>query len=250
MSQPMSVEPHDTIVYPESDGEPMAETDMHRDEMVAAIDMLRWHFRNEARVYVAGNNFVYYEEGNPRAVVSPDVYVVRGVSKEQRRTFQIWREQGHAPCFVMELSSRGTWLEDHGNKKAIYAMLGVREYFMFDPENDCLDPALQAFRLGDDGNYHRVEADAQGRLRAETLGLELWTDASTLQARDASSGTVIARPQVVRVELDAAVTERDAAVTERDAAVTERDAAVQERDRLAARLAELERPAPVDHRDD
>ena len=255
MSHPMSVSPHEPVIYPESDGEPMAESDVHRDEMLACIDMLRWRFRDEPMVYVAGNNFLYYEEGNPKAAVSPDVYVVRGVSNEQRRTYQLWKEQGHAPCFVMELSSRSTWLEDHGNKKAVYAMLGVSEYFMFDPEGEALEPALQGYRLGDDDNYHRLEPDAEGVFVAETLGLSLWADSEMrLQARDAATGEVIARPQVVRAERDAAVLERDAATRERDAAARERDelarereavsreldAVARERDALAARLAELE----------
>ena len=241
MSHPMSVSPHEPVFYPESDGEPMAETDVHRREMLALLDIFEWHFRDEPMVYVAGNNFLYYEEGNPKAAVSPDVYVVRGVSNEQRRTYQLWKEQGHAPCFVMELSSRSTWLEDHGNKKAVYAMLGVSEYFMFDPEGEALEPALQGYRLGADGNYHRLSPDGEGVLLAEMLGLSLWVDSEMrLQVRDASTGEVIARPQVVRAERDAAVRERDELAREREAVSRELDAVARERDALVARLAELE----------
>ena len=64
-----------TIVYPESDGKPMAETDVHRDLMVDSIQMLQHHFRDEP-VYVSGNLLIYYEEGNIRKSVSPDVFVV------------------------------------------------------------------------------------------------------------------------------------------------------------------------------
>ena len=211
MSQPMSVESHDPVVYPESDGKPMAETDVHRDEAVALVDALRWHFRDDRHVYVAGNNFLYYEEGNPKAVVSPDVYVVRGVSNERRRIYQLWKEQGHAPCFVMELSSRSTWLEDHGNKKAVYAMLGVEEYFLFDPEGESLEPALQAHRLGDDGDYLRFEPSSEGVFDAETLGLQLSVDDDMrLQVRDRRTGEVIPRSDEVRAERDALADERDA----------------------------------------
>ncbi|MEZ4441385.1 MAG: Uma2 family endonuclease [Polyangiaceae bacterium] len=234
MSHPMSVLPQEQVFYPESDGEPMGETDVHRDETAACIDMLRWALRSEPHIYVAGDNFLYYEEGNPKAVVSPDVYIVRGVPGHQRRIYQLWKEQGHAPCFVMEMTSRSTWLEDHGNKKAIYAVLGVREYFLFDPEGVSLHPALQGYRLGDDGDYHRLEPDADGVFEAQTLGLELWLDdALRLQARDAATGEIIARPEAVRVE-------REALARECDAVTRQRDAVTRERDALAARLAELE----------
>ena len=58
-----------TIVYPESDGEPMAETDRHRDLMMAFIFMLKDHFEDVNDVYVSGNLLMYYEEGNIRKSV-------------------------------------------------------------------------------------------------------------------------------------------------------------------------------------
>ena len=61
-----------TIFYPESDGEPMAETDVHRDLMTDWIQMLKHHYRNETDVYVSGNLFMYYVEGEPRKCVSRD----------------------------------------------------------------------------------------------------------------------------------------------------------------------------------
>ncbi|MEZ4442715.1 MAG: Uma2 family endonuclease [Polyangiaceae bacterium] len=152
---------------------------------------------------------------------------LRHVRRTEEGAVQLWKEQGHAPCFVMEMTSRSTWLEDHGNKKAIYAMLGVREYFLFDPEGVSLHPALQGYRLGDDGDYHRLEPDADGVFEAQTLGLELWLDDELrLQARDAATGEIIARPEAVRVE--------------REALARECDAVTRQRDALAARLAELE----------
>ncbi len=72
------------IEYPETDGEPMAETDTHRDLMSdALIQPLKEHFRNESNVYVSGNLLLYYEEGNPRASVAPDVFIVFGIEMTQ-----------------------------------------------------------------------------------------------------------------------------------------------------------------------
>ena len=41
---------------------------------------LRHHFRGRRDVYVSGNLLLYYQKGNPRAAVAPDVFVVLGVA--------------------------------------------------------------------------------------------------------------------------------------------------------------------------
>ena len=84
MSQPGL--PHDAVFYPSSDGQPMAETSIHGDCMMYVTYALRRYFRKRGRddVYIGMNNFLYYEQGNPRAVVAPDVYVVPGAPVRQR----------------------------------------------------------------------------------------------------------------------------------------------------------------------
>ncbi|NJN65333.1 MAG: Uma2 family endonuclease, partial [Chloroflexaceae bacterium] len=59
------------VEYPESDGKPMAETDVHRDEMFAVIQALEYFFRNQPDVYVSGNLLLYYQEGDPTRSVAP-----------------------------------------------------------------------------------------------------------------------------------------------------------------------------------
>lgn len=70
--------PPPAVDYPASDGQPMAETDHQRTPLTYAVDRLRLHFRDRPDVYVSGNLFIYYEEGNPQAVVAPDVFMVMG----------------------------------------------------------------------------------------------------------------------------------------------------------------------------
>lgn len=90
------------VVYPETDGEPMAETDTHRDLMAEAlIYPLKEYFRDQPDVYVSGNLLLYYEEGNPRASVAPDVFVVFGIPKGKRRIYKLWEEE-KAPDVVVE----------------------------------------------------------------------------------------------------------------------------------------------------
>jgi hypothetical protein len=58
------------INYPTGDGKPMAETDVHRDEMVHVIQMLKDHFADHPDVYVSGNLLIFYVEGNRRPASS------------------------------------------------------------------------------------------------------------------------------------------------------------------------------------
>ncbi len=120
------------VDYPETDGKPMAETDVHIDALLYLREALKDYFRDAPQVYVAGNMLLYYEEGNPAACVAPDVFVVQGVAKRERRTYKLW-EEGQPPAVVFEITSRGSRLEDLGTKRVVYAMLGVREYFLYDP---------------------------------------------------------------------------------------------------------------------
>ncbi len=159
-----------TLVYPESDDKPMAETDKHRKLMIDCIQMLEHHFQDVNDAYVSGNLMMYYEEGNPRKSVSPDVFVVFGVSKKDRRTYRVW-EEGHAPDFVLELASRSTYRQDLTAKRELYAsVLGVREYYIYDPYGE-VSPSFLGYRLVD-GVYEEI-GFVNGRLPSLVLGLEL-----------------------------------------------------------------------------
>lgn len=144
-----------TVYYPESDGKPMAETDLHRERMFALIHLLQRYLAAQ-EAYVSGNLLVYFEEGNPRKSVAPDCFVVWGVPSHFRRTYKIW-EEGIAPQIVFEISSKKTQREDYGAKMRLYAALGVEEYYIYDPTADYLDPPLAAFRLVG-GGYVPMEA--------------------------------------------------------------------------------------------
>ena len=78
----------DGVVYPTSDDQPMAESGIHRRCMIDVADTLELWFKRHGRddVCVGSNNFLYYERGNPRAVVAPDVYVVVGAPAGLRDT--------------------------------------------------------------------------------------------------------------------------------------------------------------------
>ena len=107
----------------------MAETDVHRSQMIELLNCLEEYFRADPRVYVTGNIFLYFRnpEGE-RQAISPDIFVVRGIEKKRRRIYNLDVEK-KAPDVVLGLTSRHTKVEDLGNKRVIYADLGVAEYF-------------------------------------------------------------------------------------------------------------------------
>ena len=187
--------PHDVVVYPCSDGQPMAETELHGACMVYVAQALRRLFetRGRADVYVGSNNFLYYERGNPRAVVSPDVYVVVGARAGLRDTYLLWNEP-KGPDFVLEVTSASTRRDDERRKRDVYAALGVSEYFLYDPRAEYLTPALQGFRLRE-GEYRALPAVTvlPGRgvaVASAVLGLELRDEreAPMLRLRDPETG--------------------------------------------------------------
>jgi Uma2 family endonuclease len=171
------------VHYPESDGKPIGETDLHRNLMTDLIFALKW-FLSNVRAYVAGNLFIYFEEGNNKAFVAPDVFVVMGVEQRNRRVYQSWREGYQLPDVVIELTSKKTRKADQEIKPELYARLGVREYFLFDPFGDYLRPRFQGYRL-----VNRVyEPMQEYPLRSAVLGLDLREEDNALRLYNSLTG--------------------------------------------------------------
>src|SRR5215831_8651264 len=106
-----------TVDYPDTDGLPMAESDFQRKPLTYGVEALDIYFQDRPDVYVSGNLFIYYEEGNPQASIAPDVFVVFGASKRDRASYLLWNEP-KAPDFVLEITSRHTRREDQETKPA------------------------------------------------------------------------------------------------------------------------------------
>jgi Uma2 family endonuclease len=192
---PRTVEDQDReIKYPTRDGRPMGETELHRKKMVDLIDTLEDHFALDPNVYVSGNLLVFYERGNRRKHVSPDVFVVRGVPKLPiRDNYLIWRE-GKAPEVVIEVTSKSTRREDERKKSTLYRdVMKVPEYFRFDPTEDYLKPPFQGFRL-EGGEYVPITPVA-GRLPSEVLGLHLERSGVDLRLYDPAQGRWLPTPR-------------------------------------------------------
>jgi Uma2 family endonuclease len=164
----------------------MGETDFHRKEIIDLLVALEARYSAHPDVYVAGDLFLYYRQGDPRSVVCPDVFVVFGVPRGNRRVYKLW-EEGRAPSLVIEVTSLSTREEDLGLKRERYARLGVEEYFLHDPFAEYLAPSLQGFRLAG-GRYRPIAPAADGSLPSAVTGLLLRTEGEALRLFEGTTG--------------------------------------------------------------
>jgi Uma2 family endonuclease len=186
----------DDLDYPTGDGKPMAETDVHFLLMLTLIPTLRDYFRADPMTYVGGNMLMFYERGNRRRHVAPDVFFVRGVPKHMRDNYLVWRER-KAPQVVIELTSRSTRREDTETKFALYRdVLRVKEYYLFDPRADYLDPPMQGYRLRA-GAYIPIRP-VRGRLPSRGLGLHLERAGDQLRLWNPATGQWLLTPEEAR----------------------------------------------------
>ena len=109
------------IDYPDTDGEPMADSDQQLTAIMYLVTVLKNWFLEDVNVYVAGNLLIYYIEGFLNSF-APDVLVVFGANgNHPRRSWKTWEEGGALPSFVLEAGSRTTWKEDSDYKRVLYA---------------------------------------------------------------------------------------------------------------------------------
>jgi hypothetical protein len=119
--------------------------------------------------------------------VSPDVFVVRGVGNHRRDNYLLWEEGRGALDLVIELTSKTTKKEDVEEKYNLYLnKLGVKEYFLFDPREEYLEPSFQGFRRAKD-RFSKIKA-VDGRLPSKVLSLHLERDGTELRLFDPKTG--------------------------------------------------------------
>ena len=220
---------YDDDGYPCADGAPMAENDGQLQQMVYAISALQGHYRHRPDVFVTGDVFINYLEGDRAAMVAPDVYVAFGADPgKRRRSYKLWEDP--VPSFVMEVLSDSTKGRDLRTKHDLYRLMGVSEYWLYDPDGEWIAGHLWGYRLTADGEYERISPLAGGRHRSEVLGLLLWDEGGDLRLHDPVTGRDLQRVEEAYTALDAAETARDAAEAAREAAEerTAREAAARE----------------------
>ena len=151
--------------------EPPLESDLHRNQIDLLIRLLKSWWCDRDDFYISGNLTVYYsaQQTKKRDFRGPDVFIVLGTQKGDRRSWTIWEEGGKYPNLVIELLSNSTTAIDRGKKKELYQdVWRLPEYYWFHP--DTLEFA--GFRLVG-SHYEAIVPDEKGRLKSEQLGLEL-----------------------------------------------------------------------------
>jgi Uma2 family endonuclease len=151
--------------------EPPLETDLHREQIDLLIRLLKYWWRDRPDFYISGNLTVYYNEQQlkQRDFRGPDVFVVLGVEKRDRRSWTIWEEGGKYPNLVIELLLSSTATVDRGKKKDLYQdVWRVPEYYWFHPET----LEFAGFHLVN-SNYEAIAPTEAGWLWSEQLELYL-----------------------------------------------------------------------------
>ncbi len=133
----IAVEPvvNEAIVYPERDGQPMADNTKQFRWIVTIQGGLDALFRNDPDVFVAGDLLWYPVEGMPTIRAAPDAMVVFGRPKGDRGSYLQWREAGIAPQVVFEVMSPGNTLTEMGRKLKFYERYGVEEFYAYNPDD-------------------------------------------------------------------------------------------------------------------
>ena len=164
--------PDPALLYPEGDGEPMAESYEHVFAIIAAGSVLDAWYKDDPTVHVGANNFVYYDENDDTARVAPDLFVVKDLPAPFTGSYRPWLHGGRI-AVVIEFTSPSTQKQDMEDKLAIYQdQLRVSEYFLFDPRPEA-DPEtrLFGFRLIR-GTYRPIRWSGD-RMYSQELGMEL-----------------------------------------------------------------------------
>ena len=164
----------DEVEYPE--GHWIAQSVGHGDAVRQAATALDYYFQERADVLVAMELVVYYQRGNNKVWLQPDVQVVFGVEHcGSRGSFRVW-EEGKAPDFVLEVASPSTAEKDARHKAREYSRIGVREYWRLDPAGSLMETSLEGYAASA-GQYEPVQpvegTGRSGALRSRVLGLDL-----------------------------------------------------------------------------
>jgi Uma2 family endonuclease len=126
------------IVYPESDGKPLAESTKQLRWIITLYGNLAAMYLDRDDVFVAGDNFWYPVEGRPDICTAPDVYVAFGRPKGDRGSYKQWVEGNVPLTVVFEVLSPGNTVPEMADKLAFYDEHGVEEYYIYDPEKNHL----------------------------------------------------------------------------------------------------------------
>ncbi|MCL1471563.1 Uma2 family endonuclease [Argonema antarcticum] len=134
MFQQLPTEIKPTIIYPDSDGQPMSDNTEQFRWIVVIKENLEILFANDTNVFVAGDLLWYPIEENNKIRQAPDVMVAFGRPKGKRGSYKQWLENNIPPQVVFEILSPGNTVKEMSRKLLFYQRHGVEEYYIYEPE--------------------------------------------------------------------------------------------------------------------
>lgn len=135
----VQLRPKADVVYPESDGQPMANNTVQFEWIVSLKQNLDRLVLPGTDIFVAGDLFWYPVEGRSDICVAPDVLVAIGRPKGKRGSYRQWNEENIAPQIVIEIISPSNTVKEMAQKVRFFQKYGVQEYYVYDPEENALD---------------------------------------------------------------------------------------------------------------
>jgi Uma2 family endonuclease len=245
MSISTSLPARTRLIYPEDNGEPMAENTVQFRWIVTIKEGLEKVFRHRPDVFVAGDLLWYPVEGHPEISQAPDAMVVFGRPKGDRGSYLQWLEEGIAPHVVFEVLSPGNRPSKMIKKHRFYEQYGVQEYYIYDPEEWMLEGWQRAGE-----SLREIENMKGWRSPLLDVSFDLYQGELRLLGPDGKrflsyEELDLVKEQVER-ELDQIARERDRIARERDQMMLERESLARElegekerAERLAAQLKSL-----------
>jgi len=242
MVQQVTPETTIEVIYPESDGQPMADNTEQFAWIVKIKENLEILFASPADVFIAGDLFWYPVQGSPNIKQAPDTLIVFGRPKGKRGSYLQWNEENIPPQVVFEILSPGNTLKEMTKKLQFYQRYGVEEYYIYDPDKNDLNGLLRS------GDSFEVIEEMNGWV-SPRLGIRFQPTSDTLEIFSPSGQKFLSPVEIdqlreqerQRAERECQV--KEAALQELEAASQEKEVALQElekeRDRYQELLAKL-----------
>ena len=176
----------ESVHYPDSDGHFLPPTPLQARAVMNVRFALMHHFAHVDNVVLEGDMFMYYEEGNPAASISPDVYVVLDHDLGGRGVYKFW-EEGKSLDFALDVISPSSDMRDSEDTRALYERLGIGEYFLFQPDPSRRGRRLVAHRLRNQ-SYEEVPAESGGAVCSTALGVSFRVEGKNLRLHSLATG--------------------------------------------------------------
>lgn len=206
------------IIYPDSDGKPMADNTKQFNWIVLLKENLECLFVDNPDVFVAGDLLWYPVEGHPEIRVAPDVLVALGRPKGHRGSYRQWQENNQSPQVVVEVLSPGNTFREMLKKLDFYTFYGVEEYYVYDPDPDELtifirsedkltaQESLEKWTSPILGIHFDLTGEEMqvfypdGRPFLTTIALSQWAEAEHERAELAEERAALAEQEVARLQ--------------------------------------------------